>query len=231
MQVELRNYQELDYFRNEAFKALRTNITFCGKDVRVIAITSSISNEGKSDVTFNLAHAFAQDGNKVLYIDADNRNSVQTGRQGVTEEVMGLSHYLTGKTESLSDTITETNIENLYYIFTGPKAPNPTELLGSTRFKNMLSELREQFDYIFIDSPPLGAVIDAAIIAKECDGAIIVIEEGTISRSLAIYVKDQLHMSGVRILGTVLNKVESQGKGYGYGYGYGYGEEDDDGRK
>ncbi|MBR3124478.1 MAG: CpsD/CapB family tyrosine-protein kinase [Mogibacterium sp.] len=157
MQVELRNYQELDYFCNEAFKALRTNITFCGKDVRVIAVTSSIPNEGKSDVTFNLAHAFAQDGWKVLYIDADNRNSVQTGRMGITEDVMGLSHYLTGKTDQVDDIITATNIDKLYYLFTGPKAPNPTELLGSTRFREMLEGLREQFDYIFIDCPPIGA--------------------------------------------------------------------------
>lgn len=117
MQVELRNYKELDYGRNEAYKALRTNITFCGDDVRVIAITSSIPNEGKSDVTFNLAHAFAQDGNRTLIIDADNRNSVQTGRMGVTEEVLGLSHFLTGKAESLGAVVSATDIENLYYIF------------------------------------------------------------------------------------------------------------------
>ncbi len=224
MQVELRNYKELDYFRNEAFKALRTNITFCGDDVRVIALTSSIPNEGKSDVTFNLAHAFAQDDKRVLIIDADNRNSVATGRYGVNEEVYGLSHYLTGKVDSALEVVTSTNLPNLFYIFTGPKAPNPSELLGNQRFKNLIKEMRTQFDYIFIDCPPLGAVIDAAIIAKECDGAIIVIEEGTISRRLVSYVKSQLDMSGVRILGAVLNKVESQGKGYGYGYGYGYGE-------
>ena len=113
-------------------------------------------------------------------------------------------------------------------IFSGPVPPNPAELLSSNYFARMLAALRESCDYILIDSPPLGSVIDAAIIAKECDGAILVIESGWNSRRFELGVKDQLEKAGCPILGAVLNKVDKKVQSYGkYGkYGkYGtYGE-------
>lgn len=227
MNVVLDNIRELSFAENEAFKTLRTNVTFCGDEVRAIALTSSIPNEGKSEVCFNLARSFAEDGKKVLLIDADIRNSVLHARLGADRELMGLSHLLSRKTDVVSNAIATTNIPNLSILFAGPKAPNASEQLGSKRFKSLVSQLRSHYDYIIIDCPPLGAVIDAAIIAKQCDGAIVLIEEGTISYKLVKGVKEQLEKSGCRILGTVLNKVTIQGKGYGYGYGYGYGEEED----
>ena len=220
MKINFEKKINLDFKTNEAYKTLRTNISFAGDNIHVIALTSSVPNEGKSAVCFNLANSLAEDDKKVLYIDADIRKSVTIARYGVDIETKGLTHYLSGQKE-LKDVVYETNIPNLSIIFTGQVAPNPAELLGNDRFKRMLVEEREIFDYILIDCPPLGSVIDAAIVAKECDGAIIVIETDNVSYKLVQRVKKQLEQSGCRILGAVLNKVEMGGKGYGY-YGKGY---------
>lgn len=218
MKVNFEKKKELDFKTNEAYKTLRTNISFSGDDVRVIALTSSVPNEGKSAVSFNLAYSLAEDGKKVLYIDADIRKSVTIARYGVDIETKGLTHYLSGQSD-LNNIIYETNIENFNVIFTGQSAPNPSELLGNVRFKTLIETAREEFAYVIIDCPPLGSVIDAAIVAKECDGAIIVIETDNASYKIVQRVKKQLEQSGCRILGAVLNKVEMGGKGY-YGKGY-----------
>ncbi len=220
MKVNFEKNKDLDFKTNEAYKTLRTNISFAGDDIQVIAFTSSIPNEGKSAVSFNLAKSLAEDGKKVLYIDADIRKSVTIARYGVDIETRGLSHYLSGQCE-LEAVTYETNIKNFNIIFTGQVAPNPAELLGNKRFKKMIEVVRPVYDYVIIDCPPLGSVIDAAIVAKECDGAIIVIETDNVSYKVVQRVKKQLEQSGCRILGAVLNKVEMGGKGYGY-YGKGY---------
>lgn len=220
MKINFEKRKELDFKTNEAYKTLRTNITFSGDDIHVVALTSSVPNEGKSAVSFNLAASLAEDGKKVLYIDADIRKSVTVVRYGVDMETKGLTHFLSGQNK-LEEVIYETNIENFSIIFTGQTAPNPSELLGNAHFKELIQSQREAFDYIIIDCPPLGSVIDAAIVAKECDGAIIVIETDNISYKVVQRVKKQLEQSGCKILGAVLNKVEMGGKGYGY-YGKGY---------
>lgn len=220
MQVTLEKYKELGYSRNEAFKTLRTNISFCGEEVRVIAATSSVPNEGKSDATFHLAHAFAQDGKKTLLIDADNRKSVLVSRHGVDKETKGLSHLLTGKAD-YEEVVCQTNLKNLDIIFTGPAAPNPTELLGSKRFGALIERAREEYDYVFIDCPPIGSVIDAAVVARNCDGIYMVVEQNGASYRMAQETKRQLELTGCPILGVVLSKVEAPSKGYGY-YKYGH---------
>ena len=235
-QIRFENIKDLDFKTNEAYKRVRTNITFSGEDIRVVAVTSSIPNEGKSEVSFRLAQAFAEDGKKVLYIDADIRKSVTVARYGVDRETKGLSHYLSGQTKNLEDVIYETNIDNLSMIFTGAKAPNPAELLGRPKFAKMLETLKEQYDFIILDCPPLGSVIDAVLVAKNCDGTILVIESDNVSYKMVQNVKKQLDQSECKILGVILNKVQVGGKGY-YGYykgyygyydDYGYGNEDGD---
>lgn len=218
--VNFTKLAELDNKVNEAYKTLRTNITFCGDEIKTITFTSSVPNEGKSKVSFETAKSLAEDGKKVLYIDADIRKSVMLARYDVDIEIIGLTHYLAGKNK-LEEVIYETNIKNFHTIFIGASVPNPSELLGNRKFDKMIETVRESYDYVIIDCPPLGSVIDAAIISKKCDGAIIVVESDNVSYRLVQKVKDQLSKSGVRILGAVLNKVERQGKGYGY-YGYGY---------
>ncbi len=231
--IKFENLKELDFKTNEAFKALRTNISFCGDDVKTVAFTSSAPNEGKSSISFRLACSFAEDEKKVLFIDADIRKSVTTARYAVDTETVGLTHYLAGK-KKMEEIIYSTSVKNLDAVFTGKTAPNPSELLGGKRFAALLEFAKEHYDYVIVDCPPLGSVIDAAVVARQCDGAVIVAEAGTISRKAVYHVKKQLNQASVRILGVVLNKVEAGGKGYGkgyyrgygYGYGYGYGEKD-----
>ena len=234
-QIKFENKKELDFKTNEAYKRVRTNITFSGEDIQVIAVTSSVPNEGKSEVSFRLAESFAEDGKKVFYVDADIRKSVTIARYGVDRETVGLSQFLSGQTKNLDDIVYETDINNLYMIFTGAKAPNPAELLGRPKFARMLEDLRQQFDFIVIDCPPLGSVIDAVLIAKNCDGTVLVVESDNISYKVVQNVKKQLDQSDCKILGVILNKVQAGGKGY-YGYykgyygyydDYGYGNEDD----
>ena len=220
MKITFEKLKKLDFRSNEAYKTLRTNISFCGEEVKVIAFTSSTPNEGKSVVSLRLAGAFGEDEKRDHFIDADIRKSVLVSRYGADQETKGLSHYLTGKA-SLQEVICETSLKNVDMIFTGPVAPNPSELLGNAKFEKMIEDAREQYDYIILDCPPIGSVIDAAIVAKQCDGVVIVIESDMISYKMVQRVKSQLEKSGCRILGAVLNKVEVGGKGYGYGKYYG----------
>ena len=208
-----------DYFYEEAIKMLRTNVQFSGKGNKVILLTSSWGGEGKSDISFNLAVNLGKTGKRVLLIDADIRKSVYTTRYGISEETKGLSQYLSGQVEFIDEVVYKTNYENLYMILSGPFAPNPTEILGDEQFGNLLKAARQVFEYVIIDTPPLGRVVDASVIGQYCDGAIFVIEKGSTSYRTAQRVKVQLEKSGCKILGTVLNKVDRGTKRYGTPYG------------
>lgn len=225
--VKLQFERTNDYRTKEAFKTLRSNIEFCGGDVKIIAITSCTPNEGKSSVAMEMARAFAEAGNKTMLIDADMRKSVLVGRYKTGAVRMGLTHSLIGKANYM-DVCCSTNVPNLYVTFSGPVPPNPSELLGGERFAAILQNLKTTFDYIIVDTPPLGSVIDAAVVAKNCDGTVLVVESNAISYKFAQRVKEQLDKTGSRILGVVLNKVDMDRKGYygHYGKYYGkYGEE------
>ena len=208
----------MDYRTSEAYRTLRTNVLFCGEEINAIAVTSCTPGEGKSEVSFRLAESLAETDRKILYIDADLRRSVFSKRYQVTQEVKGLSHYLSGQ-EELGAVVCATNISNLHVILPGPVPPNPSELLGNEHFRQLMEKTHALYDYIIIDTPPLGSVIDAAVIAKECDGAMLVIENDAISYKMAQKVERQLERSGCRILGAVLNKVDVRAKGY-YGKYY-----------
>ena len=222
--VKLRfNQLNEEYRIKEAFKTLRTNIEFCGNDVKVVAVTSCTPNEGKSSISMKLARAFAEAGNKTILIDADMRKSVLVGRYRTKQVKRGLTHCLAGRATA-DDVICETNIDNLYVIFAGPVPPNPSELLGSEGFDGLVSTLRKDFDYVIIDTPPLGSVIDAAVAARFCDGSVMVIESNAISYKFAQGVKDQLEKTGAKILGVILNKVDLNTKKYYGHYGRYYGK-------
>lgn len=214
----------LDYRSKEAFKMLRTNIDFTGSELKVICITSCTPNEGKSNISFEVAKSYAQFGKKVLLVDADLRKSVMRQRHKRGKVRLGLVNYLVGKCE-LDEALCETDENNLYMIFSGPVPPNPSELLGSWKFTEMIRNAREEYDMVIIDTPPLGSVIDAAVVSKCCDGAVIVIAAGNVSYRFARKVKEQLDVAECRILGCVLNKVDLSGKSY-YGKYYGkyYGQ-------
>jgi len=213
IKVNFEEIGKLDYKSNEAYKTLRTNVAFCGKDIKVIVITSTTPGEGKTFVSFNLALSLAEAGKKVILLDADLRKSVLAGRYHIDRAVRGFTHYLTG-IYGKEEVIYQTNIENLFIIFAGPIPPNPSELLGNKYSSDLISQLREEYDYVIIDAPPLGSVIDGAIIASNCDGAILVIETNANNRKLILGVKEQLEKTGCKILGAVLNKATTTHENY-----------------
>lgn len=225
--ISLRFEKDEDYRIREAFKTLRTNIEFSGSDLKVIAVTSCTPNEGKSSIAMELAKAFAEAGKRTLLIDADMRKSVLVGRYKTGAVRLGLTHVLVGR-EKLGDVICKTNFPRLYMIFAGPVPPNPSELLGGENFEAILQKARQLFDYVIVDTPPLGSVIDAAVAAKRCDGTILVVENNAISYKFVQNVKEQLDKSGSKILGVVLNKVDMSTKSvyghYGRYYGKYYGK-------
>lgn len=240
--VSLGQIKEQGYAMKESLRVLKTNIQFCGDDIQTILITSSIPNEGKSTVSMDLGRSFTESGKRVLLIDTDMRKSVLIGRHRAKNvnggEIFGLSHFLSGQ-RKLEEVLYATNIPKMFMLFAGPSVPNPTEILDKKYFTELIGFAKKHFDYILIDCAPLGAAIDAAVVAKHCDGAIIVVAQGMASGRMISRVKRQLETSGVRILGAVLNKVKMKKIGYGSYYGgyygsyYGsyYGREDKKGKK
>ena len=185
------NLEPLSYGVREAVKTLRTNIQFCGNDKQVIMVTSSVMGEGKTKISTRLAVSLAELKKKVLLIDMDLRKSVMVSRLQAQHVDKGLTHFLSGQC-MLSDVVMSTNVPKLHIIFSGPVAPNPTELLSGERYMKMLDSLRALYDYIIIDAPPLGMVVDGAIIAKNSDGAVMVLESGGIKYRMAQDVKERL---------------------------------------
>lgn len=224
--IELKNVKKNSYVKTESLRTLKTNLQFCGDDVKTILITSSVPDEGKSTVAFDLARSLTESGKNVMLVDTDMRKSVLVNRLRATTigraEVRGLSHYLSGQ-RKLADVIYATQIPKLYMIFAGPSVPNPTEILEKKYFEDLAAFGRAEFDYVIFDCAPIGAAIDAAIVAKQCDGAILVVAQGVVASRMIVGVKKQLEASGVRILGAVLNKVKMEKSRYGGYYGRYYG--------
>lgn len=206
-----------DFLTQEAYKTLRTNLQFCGQDVQVVALTSCHEDEGKTTIALNLGKSLAELGKKVLIIDADLRKSVMAGRHSNVKNPPGLSEVLTGMV-MLKDALYATQKENLHVIFSGKYPPNPVELLSGKYFAGLLEETRKYYDYVLIDVPPLGQVIDAAAIAPACDGVILVMAENRVRSKEARDVVDQLKKSGSKILGVVRNLVSSGSKSRYYQY-------------
>ena len=177
--------------------------------------TSSLPNEGKSETTLSLAESLGSIGKRTLLIDADMRKSVFAARYGIKGKINGLSQYLCGQ-KTREEVIYATNIENVDFILAGPYSPNPAELVEDPLFKELIEAARKDYDYVVIDTPPMGNLIDGAIIASQCDGAALVVEAGAISYRLAQKVKTQLERSGCRILGAVLSKVGGSENGRYY---------------
>lgn len=216
------NEKTTAYQITEAFRTIRTNLRFCGREKKVIAVTSCVPNEGKSSVSMRLAQALTEDGSSVILVDADLRKSVMRRRFTLREHCRGLSDYLSGYC-SVKEAVQKTDVNKFDVILSGVVPPNPTELLRTKRFREMLVELREQYDYVLIDTPPVGIVIDAAVIAESSDGILWVISSGQIRRRLAVAAREQIEKSGCPVLGAVLNKVDTRktpGGGMYYGDGY-----------
>lgn len=199
-----------DFFTQEAYKTLRTNLLFCGQDIQVVAVTSCHENEGKTTIVLNLAKSLAELGKRVLVIDADMRKSVMAGRHTNARNPAGLSEILTGMVK-LTDGLYATQDDKLHIIFSGKYPPNPVELLSGKYFARLIDETRKVYDYVLIDTPPLGQVIDAAVIAPLCDGTILVMAHNSVRLKQAREVVAQLNKSGCKILGVVRNNIPAAG--------------------
>lgn len=202
-----------DYFTQEAYNVLRTNIQFCGQDVKVIAITSSGVNEGKTVLSMHIGKSLAELGKRVLVIDADMRKSVMAGRNADVKSAIGLSEVLTGQAK-LQDAMYATQFDNLHILFSGKYPPNPVELLNGKYFERVIEAIKNVYDYVIIDTPPLGMVIDAAVIAAQCDSAIMVIGNKNVKYTQAQEIVGQLQKSGCNVLGVVLNNATKKSRGY-----------------
>ncbi|HEU9904834.1 TPA: capsular polysaccharide biosynthesis protein Cps4D [Streptococcus pneumoniae] len=208
----------------EYYNALCTNIQLSGDKLKVISVTSVSPGEGKTTTSVNIAWSFARAGYKTLLIDGDTRNSVISGFFKSREKITGLTEFLSG-TADLSHGLCDTNIENLFVVQSGSVSPNPTALLQSKNFNNMIETLRKYFDYIIVDTAPIGIVIDAAIITQKCDASILVTATGEANKRDVQKAKQQLKQTGKLFLGVVLNKLDISVDKYGvYGFYGNYGK-------
>jgi receptor protein-tyrosine kinase len=210
----------------EAFRKLRTNLQFLAVDnpPRVIVVTSSLPNEGKSTTAINIALALAEAEHNVLLVDGDMRRAMLGKYLNVVGSV-GLSTVLSGGA-SLSEVLQKTNFPRLTVLTSGAIPPNPSELLGSMVAKKVLAEMRAQFDYVIVDSSPLLAVTDAAILAANSDGVLIMARFGESKRQQLAHAVGILEDVGAPLLGAVLTMTPARGDGsYSYRYSYYYGDD------
>lgn len=212
-QIKLKLNDSDNFFVQEAYKVLRTNLQFCGKDIKVIAITSTNENEGKTTISLNVARSFAELGKRVLFIDADMRKSVIVSRHTNQKNLNGLSEVLSGQCP-LNECIFGCQIHNLELLFSGHYPPNPAELLSNKFFAKILEESKNHYDYVIVDTPPLGRVIDAAAVAVSCDGVAVVINGNLTNHREAKAVVEQLRKSGCTILGAIRNCVTEKNAKY-----------------
>jgi capsular exopolysaccharide synthesis family protein len=209
--------------RVEAFRLLRTNLQFLNLDTRPnsIVITSAVQSEGKTSTATNLAIALAQTGLRVLLVDGDLRRPKVASMLGL-ERSVGLTTILVGRSE-LHDSIQRHAASGIYFLASGPIPPNPTEVLQSHAAQSLFDRVSQMFDMVIIDAPPLLPVSDAAIIARDVDGAILVVRHGKTTKEQLRQAGLRLSQVGATMLGTMVNMTPKRGgKAYGYGYGYGY---------
>lgn len=206
----------------EQFRTLRTNINFSSpdSDIRSLLVTSAAPSEGKSTASANLAVVFAQEGKRVLLVDADMRKPTThyTFHMGNTQ---GLSSVLTRQIEA-ETAIRKTEVERLDLLTCGPIPPNPAELLASKSMDALIEQLKETYDIIIFDAPPVLSVTDGQILASKCEGTILVVNSGTTEKEMALKAKEAIASSNSRLIGAVLNNFILPKDNYYYQY---YGAE------
>ena len=221
--AQFEHLDALDYSGAEAINTICSNLSFAGRNLRKIVLTSCNSGDGKSYLSLQIARNMAQRGLRVILVDCDLRKSVLKDRmQFYSDDVLlGLDYYLSGLAE-YENVVYETNVENAYIVPCTQILQNPSSLFEDTRFNDLFDLLEKDFDYIVVDSPPLISVSDGALIASLCDGAILVVRSGETPRPLVKQSLMQLERSGCRLLGTVLNGAKVSTSAYGkYGKYYG----------
>lgn len=204
----------------ESYRTIRTNLQFASIDTetKIILVTSSGPGEGKTSTTCNLAVVSAQSGKRVLVIDADLRKP-QVHLRFRVSNLTGLSTLLT-RERKMEECIISSTPENLVLMPSGPIPPNPSEMLSSKGFRELLNRCAEEYDLVIVDTPPILAVSDALIVSQSVDGAILVVDAQGTNRKAALQAKLALDQVKARLLGVVLNRVKkNRGEGY-YNYTY-----------
>jgi capsular exopolysaccharide synthesis family protein len=206
---------------SEAYKALRTSILFSGIEhpIKEIVVTSAESGEGKSRTAANLAVVLAQAGHRTLLIDADFRRPSQH-RIFARVRNLGLSNLILGDATEDEVISVVDSLPNLWLLTSGPTPPNPSELLGSGRMRELMSRLSGAFVYVVVDTPPVNAVTDSSILAAYANGTILVVEQGRTTFPAVGRAKQMLDRVGAHTLGAVMNKVRASAGSYAYDYGY-----------
>lgn len=226
LDLDLITFKEPNSPMSESYRTLRTNIQFSSfdKKVKTLLVTSSGPGEGKTTTSSNLAIVMAQGGNKTLLIDCDQRKPQIHKVFGFSNE-NGLSNILVSENEiDINVGVHKTKQPNLHVLSSGTRPPNPAELLGSEKMKNFIEELKKTYDCIILDTPPIVMVTDAQILAQYTDGCLLVVSSGEAERDQVIKAKGLLEKVNAKILGIIINKIDSKKKGY-YHYQYEYGGE------
>ena len=208
--LKISRFGSLDYAGQEAINTLCTNLSFSGESMQKIMITSAHASEGKSFISMNIMRTIAMLGKRVVLVDADLRRSFIKSAYGLQfpdEKKYGLAHFLAGKT-SEGNIVYRTNLPGACMIPVGREIANPLPLLNSARFSELMDHLSDQFDYVLVDAPPVGVVVDAAEIAKSCDGTLFVVGYNEVRRRELIEAKEQIEQTGCPIIGAVLNQVD-----------------------
>lgn len=219
MQAERRNLlsEQSDFFVREAYKTLRTNVSFSLADQEecpVIMVTSAFQHEGKSTTALNLAISYAMADRNVLIIDCDLRRP-QIARLLNERTSVGLSNLIMNP-KLRPEAIRHTKIKGMDAILAGNIPPNPSELLGSVRMERILQELRNEYDVIVLDSPPVNLVTDAVVLAPRSDGVVFMVRANYSERGAVVHAVEQMKYAKAKILGFVLNEVEAEKNPFGY---------------
>lgn len=200
----------------EQFRNIRTNIEFAAvdKDIRSLVVTSANPSEGKTTTTGNMAVVFAQQGKKVLLVDADLRKPAMH-HMFQADNIFGLTNVLT-RSESFGRCVQTTNVENLHFLPCGPIPPNPAELLGSNAMNEFLEQVYNMYDLVVFDLPPILPVSDAQIMANQCDASVLVVRSESTEKEAAVKAKGLLASTQGKLLGVILNDREREQSLYYY---------------
>ncbi|WHQ66368.1 CpsD/CapB family tyrosine-protein kinase [Lactiplantibacillus plantarum] len=206
----------------EQVKTIRTNLNYAmvGKPLKTLMITSAIQGEGKSTVGSNLAVEYAKKGLQVLLVDADLRRPTIHQTFAISNQ-RGVSSWLSGQLTDVNEAIYPV-LDHLFVMPSGPKPPNPAELLASDRMTEFLTVATRKLDLVIVDAPPILPVTDARILAGQVDGTVLVVRQNFVEKVAVRQAVSALKNARAQLLGTILNDVDIKTHGYGYGY---YGTE------
>ena len=217
----------------EAYKSLRTNLEFLSSagNCKTILITSSVPEEGKSNVAVNLAMTLTASGNRVVLVDCDLRKATISRYMRITRNHAGLTNVITSKDEgALAAALVRVKDSGITVLTAGTIPPNPTELLSAPMTEKIFASLQKAFDYVIVDTPPVSLVTDAAVLCRMADGVLLVVRPGVTTIQSAQLSKKNLEAVNAHILGVVMNgyngKQSGRRDGYSYAYSYSYYDED-----